>query len=110
MPIANCIVSVDKIGDVDLLVARWAQESGESTAPMTVNIIRAAAQGGQRYAVMATLYLPSCWSPASVSALQLGLARALAAHFAVAASAVQVISHILPSGRVVENGEEVRWP
>jgi hypothetical protein len=59
--------------------------------------------------VMAWLYLPSIWPDDAVAALSEGLAAALAGAFFVELSSVQVVTSIVPSGLVVEDGETVHW-
>lgn len=112
MPIANCIVSPSRCsqaGDADGLVVLWARESGKSPEHMTVNIVERRAQVGSAYEVMATLWLPSLWSQADVDSLQVGLARALAAHFGVGLGSVHIITRIIEPGLVVEDGETLSW-
>lgn len=69
----------------------------------------AALQGGKRYAAMAWLYLPSLWTDEDVVALSEGLAAALADALDVEPTCVQVLTSIVPSGRVVDAGEVVHW-
>jgi hypothetical protein len=109
MPIANCILAPGCELGGENLISLWADESAQSAQHMTVNIIRGSTQLGNRYQVMATLLLPSIWSKADVSSLQTGLARALARYFQVAISEVQVVTTIVESGMVVEDGEEIQW-
>jgi hypothetical protein len=109
MPVANCIVSPDKRSGAGDLIKLWSRESGISSENMTINIIVADRQFGRSYSVMADLLLPSMWSGQSISALQTGLTRALAHYFLLDLQEVLVATRIIPSGRVVENGEEVTW-
>lgn len=76
---------------------------------MTVNILHSQAQAGNRYAIMATLLLPSIWSDEDVTSLQLGLASALAAFYALPVEQVFISTTIVASGRVVEKGQTVCW-
>ncbi len=109
MPIANCIVTPHCQPGSGDLVERWASESGQSPEHMTVNIMTAVQQYGKEYHVMATLWLPSVWSDAGITSLQVGLARALAKHFDLALKEVHVMTRIVESGRVVEDGQEIHW-
>lgn len=119
MPIANCILSplcpsrpaAGEPERVDDLIHLWATHADRAHAlsEMTVNVYHAHAQLGKQYRIMAHLLLPSIWSKEDVSALQLGLARALADYYAIAVDEVMVTTNILHSGLVVENGEEIRW-
>ncbi|TGD71339.1 hypothetical protein E4634_18885 [Mangrovimicrobium sediminis] len=109
MPIANCIVSAScQFGSEDLCES-WGRESGVGATEMTVNVVVADRQYGKPYPVMATLYLPTAWSPSALSSLQLGLVRALARHFGVPLDGVHVITCPVASGHVVEAGAEQTW-
>jgi hypothetical protein len=109
MPIANCLVpSVPDDLDTSEVVAAWSNRSGIDSDEMTVNLLEAH-QAGKPYAVMAWLYLPSIWPDDAVAALSQGLAAALADAFVVEPSSVQVVTSIVASGLVVEDGETVHW-
>lgn len=112
MPIANCFVSkncASRADGLDNLVIRWSRESNIASEHMTVNVMERVEQVGSAYEIMATLWLPSLWSRSSVDLLQAGLAKALADSFATSVSEVHVITHIVESGLVVENGKSVTW-
>ncbi len=109
MPIANCIVTTDCQHNSFDLVELWAKESGQSSEHMTINITTSTHQYGNKYTIMATLWLPSIWSKSNISSLQLGLAKALAYYFNIAPSEIHVITQIVESGNVVEGGKEIQW-
>ena len=109
MPIANCMVTPNCPKCTENLVELWSIESGMPADHMTINLIATEHQWGKPYPIMATLLLPSIWSKPDISALQLGLAKALAQGFHLDLGQVQVITHIIDSGRVVENGTEETW-
>ena len=109
MPIANCIISSDCIEGSGNLVELWSSESDISSEHMTINIIASSKQIGNKYRVMANLYLPSMWSDQNITELQVGLARALAQYFTLALSEVHVVTSIVKSGLVVESGENSTW-
>ena len=112
MPIANCVLGPGcsmQPGDPDALVNAWADLSGQDKSEMTVNLIRAEAQSGRPYAVIATLVLPDLWAPRKVSLLQCGLAGALASCLEVPVAEVLVTTHMVASGHVVDGGDEVTW-
>ena len=109
MPIANCFVaSVPDDLDTSEIVAEWSNRSGIDSDEMTINLLEAH-QTGKRYAVMAWLYLPSIWPDDAVVVLSEGLAAALADAFVVEPSSVQVVTSIVASGFVVEDGGTVNW-
>ncbi len=112
MPIANCLVAKKRYHagkSSESLVELWATKSGMSSEHMTINIIESKGQQGNAYDVMANLYLPSVWSKRDVDFLQIGLAKTLAEYFNVGVNRVHVMTHIVVSGMVVENGELVEW-
>ena len=111
MPIATCFIRGGLTTPVDArgLTGLWAEESGISDEHMTINVVAGTGQDGAPYGVMAFLYLPSLWSCEDVRRLQVGLARALGRGFAVVVAEVQVITSIVESGHVVENGETQAW-
>ena len=109
MPIANCIVTPDCTESQGDLLELWSKESGKSVEHMTINIITRSQQLGNGYAVMANLILPSVWSNSDVSLLQVGLAKALATYFNLSLNHVHVVTQIVDSGLVVENGAEIQW-
>ncbi|MBO6793015.1 MAG: hypothetical protein JJ895_03825 [Balneolaceae bacterium] len=76
---------------------------------MTINFITSSDQVGKGYKVMATLLLPSIWKPAMISSLQIGLAEALSKYISLSVEDVHVITNIIDSGMVVENGQEITW-
>jgi hypothetical protein len=53
--------------------------------------------------------LPSHWSKENISKLQLGLAKALSKCLRVSIKQVHIVTNIIDSGLVVENGEETTW-
>lgn len=75
---------------------------------MTLDLV-AVRQGGKRYGAITWLYLPSLWPDEAVAALATDLAAALAERLEVESSSVQVLTSILTSGLVVEDGEIMQW-
>lgn len=90
------------------LVAAWSSRSGVDPDEMTINLLESH-QAGKPYAIMAWLYLPSIWPGDAVTALSEGLAAALAEAFVLDPSSVQVVTSIVASRLVVEDGETVHW-
>lgn len=91
------------------VVHLWSAASSKDADEMTVNLIEISQQFGKQYKIMADLLLPSAWSAADISWLQLGLAKALSTYFCISIDEIIVLTHIVESGRVVESGQEVRW-
>jgi len=109
MPIANCVITQECSQGAGNLITLWAQESEISPEHMTINLITSSEQLGNKYKIMANLALPSMWSTSDISLLQIGLAKALSKHFAVAINEVHVITNIITSGMVVESGKQIKW-
>jgi hypothetical protein len=111
VPIANCFVRGELPADVDVegLIALWSEESDVGPEEMTINLIAGARQGGSSYRLMAMLFLPSLWSPDAMRRLQRGLAAALSRGLELPLADVHVITSIVDSGHVVENGETQEW-
>ena len=112
MPIANCLVKRDIYESVACersVVEIWSSHSGVKPDYMTVNFIELLGQHGCAYEVMANLYLPSLWSNSDIGKLQVSLAKALAEYFKTDPGKVHVITQVVGSGMVVENGEIAEW-
>jgi hypothetical protein len=111
VPIANCFLRGEHPAeaDVDRLIALWSEESDVGPEEMTINLIAGARQGGSSYRLMALLFLPSLWSRDAVDRLQRGLAAALSRGLGLSPSDVHVITSIVDSGHVVENGQTQEW-
>ncbi len=107
MPIANVLVSKElqaRATELADFTLSWSAESELSGKHMTVNFLPGLCQSGAAYDLMAVLYLPTLWSEENVQALQVGLANALAKRLDVRPDRVHVMTTIIQSGRVVEDG------
>jgi len=114
MPIANCFISPDHQNQDDNskdLIRLWVEHSGIQYAgpDMTVNIVFSNLQIGKKYTAVATLLLPSIWSKDAISSLQQGLAKALSDYYSISLDQVFIVTRIIESGYVVENGQQVTW-
>jgi hypothetical protein len=114
MPIANCIINPELSAHTDLsdqtdIISIWSKQSGVAIEHMTINFVSSIAQLGKQYQVMATLQLPSIWSQEKISILQLGLATTLSKCFSIPSEQVHVVTSVIDSGLVVENGEQITW-
>ena len=109
MPIANCILKHSLRCDDKDVVELWSKTSQVSSQEMTLNLLNADEQFGKPYTIMATLYLPSAWPQDKRDALQTGLSAALSKGFDQPIERVHVITLIVESGYVVENGQLQHW-
>ncbi|MCV2885935.1 hypothetical protein OE749_14680 [Aestuariibacter sp. AA17] len=95
--------------EIAKLIPLWSSLSGVRETHLTVNIIPNVQQYGQPYDVMVNLYLPSMWSNSQVAAIQLGLANALSTSLKRPISDIHIISTIVDTGLVVEDGHMITW-
>ncbi len=95
MPIVNCFYTGDCETQTEGLIQAWAEESGQSSEHMTVNLISVESQGGVSIPMLAQLYLPSLWSDEKIHMLKKGLAKALTKSFALNNDQVEVLVHIV---------------
>jgi len=109
MPIAQCFVTSDLIGNGGDLIELWSSTSGISKEHMTINLIAVQQQFGVRYPIMAQLQLPDIWSREQSQALQEGLSKALADFFQQPLSAIHLITSQVATGMVVEDGKTIHW-
>ncbi len=112
MPIANCIVEANYLENIDSscnLIELWAIESTQSSEHMTINIIPSIEQHGNKYGIMANLFIPTIWQVEDISLLQLGLSRALSSYFKAPINAIHVITTQVNSGMAIEDGKEQQW-
>lgn len=110
MPIARCTVLKTCLQNASLKhdpVVLWREKSGINSDEMTISVTGCEQQFGKQYKVLAELYLPSLWSASNKQQLQLGLALALAEYFSTALNNILVITIMVNSRDVVENGRLV---
>ncbi|NVJ61962.1 MAG: hypothetical protein HWE27_16340 [Gammaproteobacteria bacterium] len=109
MPIVYCYTTLDLPDASNELVEQWSSLSGISSEEMTVNFVELNEQVGKQYDVMAQLFLPDLWNEADINRLQIGLAEAISEVVKVSIKGVHVITQIVTSGTVVENGKVLTW-
>lgn len=114
MPTANCFISPDCEYTLDCsqdLIRLWANYSKipHAASEMTINLILSKEQKGKKYMAMAFLVLPSIWPKDDISALQLGLSRALSEYYSISIDKVFISTSVINSGFVVENDHEITW-
>jgi hypothetical protein len=111
MPIANCLVRHRKITpeEIQKLAEEWALEIGVDAKDVCLTFIPNVIQGGQQYEALVNLYLPSLWSDADIRHIQTSLSTLLTKFLNTERSAVFIITSIVQSGHVIENGDVVDW-
>jgi hypothetical protein len=110
MPIANCIVNNFGLPLIDyqLVVNEWADEIPTKRENITLSFI-AGSQYGNKYKMLVNLYLPSVWKSGEVERIQLTLLNTLIKHLNLNKEEIFVLTSIIHSGHVVENGEIQNW-
>lgn len=111
MPNANCFLK-DKTVDRDELekmVLEWAEVIGVDIKDICINIVTDFIQLGKKYSAMVCLYLPSLWSNNDKERIQMELLNILAKYLRTTEDNIFIVTSIVESGNVVENGEIVKW-
>lgn len=110
MPIAHCLVKT-KVSDREAqnMAHVWASEVGVAVKDVCLTFTPIIAQGGQTYKAPINLYLPALWSTADRVHIQQSLAQILAIHLHLSPREIFLITCIVATGHVVENGEIVHW-
>lgn len=109
MPIAQCMLSKTCKMEQGDLIALWSQYSNVPEEHLTINLFHTHEQLGHLYPIMVNLQLPSLWSKDKIFDIQLGLLRALIECFSLQKGDVHIVSTIIESGMVVENGNVLYW-
>lgn len=111
MPIAICYTH-DKIFDKPTLqrvATEWAALIEVDTKDIHISIVSPQIQAGQAYKAMVHLFLPTLWTREAVNKIQLSLHQMLMKHANLTSSEIFVITTLVPSGQVVENGCIIHW-
>ena len=111
MPIANCIApaAILSASAVDDMTRTWSEASGVGPEHMTINLVARTAQVGAAYEAMVFLYPPSTWRADQVRDLQAGLATAVCRHLDLTPPEVHVLTTMVESGHVLDDGEIQEW-
>ncbi|SHF82147.1 hypothetical protein SAMN05443144_113152 [Fodinibius roseus] len=111
MPIANCFIKDKHVSQQELqeLTERWAEQVNVDIKDICLTFIPNCMQGGQQYDVLVNLYLPSLWDQDNIKQIQKSLLNILKGFFGTEASEIFIMTSIIRSGHVVEDGEIVEW-
>lgn len=111
MPIATCFLKNKSIDPEELqkLIKEWAAIIRVDQKDICVNIITDFLQSGQNYALLIHLYLPSLWEEEKIVKIQTSLLELFCHYLDLKIPDVFIMTSIIQSGHVVENGEIVRW-
>lgn len=116
MPVAFCRVDLSRVPPLPPLEDRfanavdaWANAARVDAKHLTLQVQAISLQVGRRYAAIATVALPTLWSPPKTQAILLGLSQTLCQTLAVDAKEVLVFAQPLASGTIVDEGDVVEW-
>lgn len=111
MPIAHCLVN-----DIDIVPEEWdkiisdlAVKAKLQVGEITLNVISGVKQFGNPYKVMVTLYLPTVWNSVDIELIQKSLLYALTVNLKLPPEDIFIMTSLIDSGNVVENGKIVWW-
>lgn len=94
---------------LDNIVFEWANEIAVNIKDISIALIEAKIQAGNKYKIIANLYLPSLWNGEDISHIQLSLSRLIIKHLNLTLKDVFIMTSIIQSGNVVENGKTIKW-
>ena len=111
MPIANCYIRNKQLSQSDLeeLAGKWAEKLRIGVKDVCLTILADFTQAGQQYEVMINLFLPSLWPEEDVKIIQKTLLELLKNYLKIDSSEIFLITSIIQSGHVLENGEIAKW-
>jgi hypothetical protein len=110
MPIANCYIQIEvSKQQLETLTKDWAQTIEVDLKDICLSFVNIHAQTGQNYKVMVNLFLPTLWEAKSREKIQLSLDTLLKKHLELEDEDVFIITSLVQSGNVVENGQIIRW-
>ncbi|MTI30747.1 hypothetical protein [Xanthovirga aplysinae] len=111
MPIANCFIKDNKLNQEKLheLAIEWAKMIQVAVNDICITTTSNFMQGGQQYEVMVNLFLPSLWSQDDIKKIQSSLLGLLVKYLEIKSSEIFIITSIIESGHVIENGEIIDW-
>jgi translation elongation factor EF-1alpha len=111
MPIANCYINQISVStqQLETLTKEWANSIDVDLKDICLSFINVSNQTGQNYNVMVNLFLPTIWDKSSIERIQINLDKALKKNLNLKNKDVFIITSIVQSGNVVENGQVVNW-
>ena len=111
MPIAICNIKNKAIDReiLEPLVSKWADKIGVNISDVSITFVPNCIQFGQQYDILCNLYLPSLWEKENVKLIQNELLVALVDAFKIQPEDIFIITNIVQSGNVMENGQIVEW-
>jgi hypothetical protein len=110
MPIATCFLNpkID-INQISGLVTEWAGILEVEERDICINVITNFHQFGRDYEILVHLSLPSVWKEREIREIQTSLLGLLSRYCRVAPEKIFIMTNIIHSGHVVDDGEIVTW-
>lgn len=111
MPIATCFLKNKKAdkNTLDVIANEWSTAINVDVKDISITFVQDYYQAGQNYSALVYLYLPSLWSEKSINNIQTELINLLVKHLNISHDRILIITSIVQSGHVVENGGIVTW-
>lgn len=94
---------------LDSIVIKWAEEIGVNLNNISISLIETKIQAGNKYKIMVNLYLPSLWGNKDIEYIQLTLAQLITTHLSLLPEDLFIMTSIIQSSNVIENGKVVKW-
>ncbi len=111
MPIANCFIN-ESIPDTKILeemASKFAKDIGVSEQDVCLNFIQNYWQAGIKYKIMCNLFLPSLWNDVDIQRIQSSLKVLLNKYMKATDKEVFIITTMVESGNIIEDGNAVVW-
>lgn len=110
MPIATVFSKIQiSRQTLHTIVSQWAENSSLDTDDVTLNVIPEFMQEGMNYSLLVNLYLRSLWPEEDIVKIQMALMQALQQNLKAPSDEIFMITSLIQSGHIVENGDIVRW-
>ncbi|HMO60790.1 MAG TPA: hypothetical protein PKC39_05280 [Ferruginibacter sp.] len=111
MPIANCYLNNCSITNTkaDAIANEWAGIINVDIKDVCLSFINIQYQAGRQYRCLSRLYLPSLWQQQQVEKIQMSLQQVLTRHLELKPAEIFIITSIINSGHVVEDGKIIHW-
>lgn len=111
MPIATCFLKNKKADDntLGVIANEWSTVINVDVKDISITFVQDYYQAEQNYSALVYLYLPSLWSEKSIKNIQTEPLNLLIQHLNISHDRILIITSIIQSGHVIENGDVVIW-
>ena len=91
------------------MAGKWAEKLHIDIKDICLTVLTDFTQVGQQYEVMINLFLPSLGAEEDVKKIQKTLLELLKSYLKINSSEIFLITSIVQSGHVMENGKIAEW-